>query len=94
MLLAEALDGGQAVVGGDDLVALGADERGDGPDHGRVVIDDEDAEGAAGIVIMILAHTSQMATAAGSATTNRAPCGRAGSHHSRAPIDSPRRLAA
>ena len=46
VLLAEALDGGQAVVGGDDLVALGADERGDGPDHRRVVVDDEDAEGA------------------------------------------------
>ena len=30
----------------------------------------------------------------GSATTNRAPCGRAGSHHRRAPIDSPSRLAA
>ena len=47
VLLAEALDGGQPVVGGDDLVALGADERGDGPDHRRVVVDDEDPEGAA-----------------------------------------------
>ena len=46
VLLAEALDGGQPVVGGDDLVALGADERGDGPDHRRVVVDDEDSEGA------------------------------------------------
>ena len=44
-LLAEAPDGGQAVVGRDDLVALGADERGDGADHRRVVVDDEDAEG-------------------------------------------------
>ena len=58
MLLAEALDGGQPVVGGDDLVALGADERGDRPDHRRVVVDDEDAEGAGGIVIMVLARTS------------------------------------
>ena len=48
MLLAEALDGGQPVVGGDDLVALGADEGGDGPHHRRVVIDDEDAKGAGG----------------------------------------------
>ena len=46
------------------------------------------------IVIMVLALAVQTATAAGSATTNRAPCGRAGSHHRRAPIDSPRRLAA
>ena len=46
MLLAEALDGGQPVVGGDDLVALGADEGGDGPHHRRVVIDDEDSKGA------------------------------------------------
>ena len=46
VLLAEALDGGQPVVGGDDLVALGADERGDGADHRRVVIDDEDPERA------------------------------------------------
>ena len=47
VLLAEALDGGQPVVGGDDLVALGADERGDRPDHRRVVVDDEDSERAA-----------------------------------------------
>ena len=46
MLLAEALDGGQPVVGGDDLVAFGADEGGDGPHHRWVVIDDEDSEGA------------------------------------------------
>ena len=46
VLLAEALDRGQPVVGGDDLVALGPDERGDGADHGRVVIHDEDPQGA------------------------------------------------
>ena len=45
-LLAEALDGGQAVVGGDDLVALGADQGRDGSDHRRVVVDDQDAEGS------------------------------------------------
>ena len=45
--LAHAPDGGQAVVGGDDLVPLGAHEGGDGADHGRVVIDDEDPQGAA-----------------------------------------------
>ena len=44
VLLAEALDGGQAVVGGDDLVTLGPDQRGDRADHGRVVIDDKDPE--------------------------------------------------
>ena len=45
-LLAEALDGGQAVVRRDDLVALGADQRGDGADHRGVVVHDEDAEGS------------------------------------------------
>ena len=48
MLVAEALDGGQSVVGGDDLVSLGADQGRDGPHHRRVVIHDEDPEGAAG----------------------------------------------
>ena len=46
------------------------------------------------IVIMVLALTVQTAAAAGMATTNRAPCGRAGSHQRWAPIDSPSRLAA
>ena len=55
------------------------------------------------MVIMVLSlirvvgwgwHVGQTATAAGRATTKRAPCGRAGSHHRCAPIDSPSRLAA
>ena len=90
-LLAEALDGGQPVVGGDDLVALGPDERGDRPDHRRVVVDDEDAERAGGDHQDL---TLARPAAAGRATTNRAPVGSAGSTHSRAPIDSPSRLAA
>ena len=45
-LLAEPLDGGQAVVGGDDLVALGADQRGDRADHRRVVVHHQDPQGS------------------------------------------------
>ena len=41
-LLAVAADRGEPVVRGDHLVALGPDERGDRPDHRRVVVDDED----------------------------------------------------
>ena len=44
--------------------------------------------------VTVLARRLRWRPRPGSATTNRAPCGRAGSHHSRAPIDSPRRLAA
>ena len=43
-LLAEPAHRRQPVVGGDHLVAVLADEGGDRADHGRVVVDDEDAE--------------------------------------------------
>ena len=92
-LLAVAPDGGEPVVRGDDLVALRADERGDRPDHRRVVVDHEDPErprrarDGHGSV-------AQTAAAAGRAITNLAPCPFAGSHHSRAPTDSASRRAA
>ena len=46
-VLAHAPHGRQPVVGGDDLVALGAHEGGDGADHGRIVVDHQDAQAGA-----------------------------------------------
>ena len=98
-LLAVALDRGQAVVGRDHLVALGADQRGDRADHRRVVVHHQDPQGSradhrVSNAFMRSILLRQTATAAGRARTNRAPPDGAGSHHSRPPIDSASRRAA
>ena len=93
-LLAVALDGGEAVVCRDDLVALGPHEGGDRPDHRRVVVHHQDAEGSCADHLACPCLSTQTATAAGSASTKRAPPELPGSHHNRPFMDSARRRAA
>jgi hypothetical protein len=71
-LLLEAAQSGLAVIGGDHLVSGGSDQGRDRPDHGRLIVHDEDPQpGCLRERHPSLSH--QAGATAGSATTNRLP---------------------